>query len=293
MANYRGGFVLLVAVGSSFLLGCGQSEPAPTRKAARNPASATPKSEVEATPASASPSTPAAMAWGELTGKIVYDGTPPTPEPLVITADVPAFGNLGLVNESLLVDKETRGIANVVVFVRTKDVKVHPDLEKAAGNEAKLVQFDNKGGRFVPHILPVWIGKQTLCLCNSDKVSHNSNLAPFGDQAINPLLPPAGKVEHNFSLEQSVPVQVKCNIHPWMVGYILPRSNPYVAVTGNDGSFALGKLPAGTKLEFQVWHEKAGPVATPDWPRGRFERTLQAGANDLGTIKLPPSLFEK
>jgi len=229
--------------------------------------------------------------WADLTGKFIYDGTPPVPKPVVVDADVAEFGKLGLVDESLVVDKKTGGIANIAVYVRTKDVKVHPDLEK---NVKKEVKFDNKGGRFVPRILPVWIEKQTLCLCNSDNVPHNSNIQPFGDAPINPLIPPKGEIDHTFNAEQMVPVPVSCNIHRWMRGYILARNNPYAAVTGMDGTFTLEKLPAGTELEFQVWQEKSGFVeAKPDWKRGRFKMTLKPGKNDLGTIKVKASLFDK
>jgi hypothetical protein len=228
--------------------------------------------------------------WASLTGKFVYDGTAPEPKKIVIDADAKEFGSLGLVDESLVVDKKTGGIANVVVYVRTKDVKIHPDLEKSVKKEVK---FDNKGGRFVPRVLPVWLDKQTLCLCNSDKVPHNSNLQPFNDTAINPLLPAGGEIDHTFAVEQPVPVPVSCNIHRWMKGYILPRTNPYAAVTAADGSFTLDKLPADVELEFQVWQEKSGFVEANDWKRGRFKMTLKPGKNDLETIKVKPELFNK
>jgi hypothetical protein len=231
-----------------------------------------------------------AAEWGDLTGKFIYDGAPPEPKPLLIDADVEEFGKLGLVDESLVVDKKTGGIANIIVYIRTKDVEIHPDYAK---NVEKVVKFDNKNGRFVPHVLPLWLEQQTLCLCNSDKVPHNSNLQPFDDTPINPLIPPGKKIDHVLSKEQIVPQPVTCNIHKWMRGYILPRSNPYAAVSAADGSFKLEKAPAGTELEFQVVHEKAGYIATPEWARGRFKMTLKAGANDLGTIKLKPALFDK
>src|SRR5437667_2727284 len=137
--------------------------------------------------AAASTGVAAADDWAELTGKFIYDGPAPTPKPIIIDADPAEFGKLGLVDESLVVDKKTGGIANIAVYVRTKDVKVHPDLEK---NVKKVVKFDNKGARFVPRILPIWLEKQTLCLCNSDKVPHNTNIQPIGDTGANPLLPP-------------------------------------------------------------------------------------------------------
>ncbi len=231
-----------------------------------------------------------AAEWADLTGKFVYDGKPPVPKPVEITKDQEAFGNLGLVDESLLVSKDG-GIANVVIYVRTRDVDIHPDIEK---NIPKEVKFDNVGGRFVPHILPVWLDKQKVILHNSDPVPHNANVQPLGDEGKNPLLPPNTGVDHKFNRQQLIPVPVACNIHPWMRGFILPRNNPYTAVTAEDGTFTLEKLPAGTELEFQVWHEKAGYLdPNGEWARGRFTMTLKPGKNDLGTIRVDPSVFEK
>lgn len=226
----------------------------------------------------------------DLTGRFVYGGPVPAPAKLNIDKDVEAFGNLGLVDETLLVGADG-GIANVVVYVRTEGAPITPEAEKAA---APKVEYDNKGGRFEPRIVGVWVGKQTLVLKNSDPVGHNSNLQPLGDTPINPLLTPNSTVEHQFSRKQNLPQPVGCNIHPWMKGYILPRDNPYVAVSGKDGKFDLKNLPTGTELEFQVWHEKSGYLAAkPEWDKGRFTMTLKDGVNDLGEIKVDPSLFNK
>jgi plastocyanin len=225
--------------------------------------------------------------WGNLTGKFVYGGTPPTPAKLDINKDVEVCGKHPLVDESLLVDANG-GIANVVIWVRTKGVQVASSYDSTA--DAKLV-YDNKGCRFEPHILPIRLS-QTLELHNSDPIGHNSNMQPLGDQGINPLLPSDSAAEYKFSKAQIVPTPVTCNIHPWMKGYIVARDNPYVAVSKADGTFELKDLPAG-ELEFQAWQEKSGYLATPNWTKGRFKLEIKAGNNDLGTITVDPSLFNK
>jgi hypothetical protein len=78
-----------------------------------------------------------------------------------------------------------------------------------------------------------------------------------------------------------------------MRGYILPRDNPYAAVTGDDGSFEIKDIPAGT-WEFQVWQEVAGYLAAkPEWKKGKFKLEIKPGDNDLGTIQVPADLFKK
>jgi hypothetical protein len=229
-----------------------------------------------------------AMAqWGTLKGKFVYDGKPPAAVPLNITKDIEVCGKHNLVDESLVVGKDG-GLANVVVYVRTKGVKVNPEYAKAA--KASVI-LDNKNCHFVPHILPMVV-TQTLVVKNSDPVGHNTNSSPIGDLAFNPIIPSGTEVNETLKRVQAIPQPVACNIHPWMKAYVLPRDNPYFAVSGPDGSFEIKDLPTG-ELEFQAWQEKVGYLKAPGWTNGRFKKAIKAGDNDLGTIKLSPSLFSR
>ncbi len=146
-------------------------------------------------------------------------------------------------------------MANAVVLLRTKDVKVHPDYEKDASGEVVL---DNKNCRFEPHVSVCRLS-QTLLLKNSDPTGHNSHLYPFNNVEINPILAAGGEpVKYKFTQEEAYPVKVGCNIHPWMGGLIVARKDPYAGVTDADGKFTIKDLPAGKELEFRLWHENPG-----------------------------------
>lgn len=227
-----------------------------------------------------------AAEWGDLTGKFVFDGTPPAATKVQINKDMQCC-NVPHENESLVVGADG-GIANVIIYVRTPKAPVAPSYEASAKDK---VVFDNKTCRFDPHVLPIRL-TQTLEVKNSDNCGHNTNVTPLGDKAFNQLLSPQGNLTHLFGRQQNIPIKVVCNIHPWMEGYILPRDNPYTAVSAADGTFSLKELPA-QELEFQVWQEKAGFVDTPKWPKGKFKLKIKAGENDLGVIKLPAALFAK
>ncbi len=230
---------------------------------------------------------PAQAQWGTLKGKFTLDGAVPAPIKIDVNKDVEVCGKHNLTDESLVVGPNG-AIANIVIYVRTKGVQVHADYAAKANDK---VDYDNKGCRFDPHILPVVL-TQTVVLKNSDPVGHNSNLQPLGDVGINPLIPSGGQVDHKFNRAQLLPVPVTCNIHPWMKGYILPRDNPYFAITKADGSFEIKNLPAG-ELEFQAWHEKGGYLEVSGWEKGRFKKTIAAGDNDLGDIKVPLAKINK
>jgi hypothetical protein len=232
-----------------------------------------------------SATTTANAQWGTLKGKFVYDGKAPAPQKLNVAKE-PICMEHNPVDESLLVGPDG-GLKNVVIFVRTKGVKVNPDLAKAP----EKVELDNKGCRFEPHVLPMLLS-QTLVVKNSDPFSHNSNVTEVGGQGANPLIAPSKEATYKYARAQVIPQPVACNIHPWMKALVLPRDNPYTAVSKDDGAFEIKDLPVG-KLEFQVWQEKAGNVDTKDWPKGRFTYDVKAGDNDLGTVKLDPKLFNK
>ncbi len=231
--------------------------------------------------------------WGTLKGRFVYDGPSPKPVKIEVTKDQECCGKYPdeLVDESVVVGKNS-GLQWVFVYVRTKDVKIHPE---AASSVASEIKINNRHCRFNPHGSVVWAGKQTIVFGNEDPINHAVKIDPLNakNQAINNQLPSGVDVKYNFGAEERIPVSITCGIHPWQKGWVLPMESPYAAVSGEDGSFSIANLPVG-KLEFQVWQEKSGYLAAKsDWKRGRFEMEIKPGDNDLGDIKVSPKLFEK
>jgi hypothetical protein len=234
--------------------------------------------------------------WGTLTGRFVFDGKAPAPATITPDKDVEVCSKHPLNNESLIV-ADDGGVANVFVWVRTKDVKVAPEYAATANEKAVL---DNHNCRFEPHALAIRT-TQPLEIKNSDPMGHNTNGADLKANApFNGVIPSGKDEDMTLSLAEPFPAKLTCNIHPWMNAYLLVRPDPYFALSGKDGKFEIKDLPAGTELEFQVWQEKAGNVEKAqlggkdgNWKRGRFKYTIKPGANDLGDIKLDPSQFNK
>lgn len=234
--------------------------------------------------------------WADLTGRFVVEGTPLEPDKLKVDKDVDCCGKFDIRDESLLVGKDG-GLANVYVYLRTKTrekVKICPELAEAT---AKQVVLDNRGCIFVPHCMSIWINKQELSIINSDPVAQNVAFSPLGGKPANIVLPAppdkAAKATWKFKKKQRLPVTIVCNYHPWEIAYILPLDHPYCAISKADGTFRIPKLSVGQKLEFQVWQERIGYLATNDWKRGRIKIKIKPGTNDLGTIKLPLDKFSK
>jgi hypothetical protein len=224
--------------------------------------------------------------WGDLVGQLLYDGPPPARKKLKVDKDVDCCGKFDIRDESLIVDAKG-GLANVFVYVRTKGVKICPELHQSASDKVTL---DNRDCIFKPHCMTIWYTRQTFEIVNSDPVGQNVAFTPILDLPVNVVLPVDGKVTHRFGRSQTVPVKIVCNYHPWESGYVLPKDHPYAAVSQTNGTFRIKKLPVG-ELEFQVWHERVGYLSTGSWPRGRFKMSVHPGVNDLGVIRLPPDLF--
>lgn len=236
-----------------------------------------------------------AAEWGTLKGRFVYDGAKPTAAKITPTKDVEVCSQHQLYDESLVVGDDG-GLSNVVVYVRTKGVDVHPDY---ASSQSGAVELDNKDCRFAPHVIGVRTG-QPLEIKNSDPVGHNTNASLTINPPFNVIIPSGGSTTQNLKSAELLPAPVSCNIHPWMKGWLLVRPDPYFAISAEDGTFEIKNLPAGKELEFQVWQEKSGYVQNAKidgkdagWKRGRFKMTIKPGDNDLGEIKLDPAQFQK
>lgn len=233
--------------------------------------------------------------WASIKGKFVFGGSAPAAADLKADKDVEVCGKHKLVSEELVVGAD-KGIANVVVFVRDKGVKVNPDAAKAAA--AEKVVLDNLSCRFEPHVAFVQVG-QELVIKNSDTVGHNSNIATVKNAPSNNLIPASGEVTTKFTSDEAIPAQVTCNIHPWMKGWLLVRPNPYAAVSKADGTFEIKDVPLG-EVELQFWHEKAGYLGemtiggkAEKAAKGRKKVAVAAGGTDLGEIVLDAAVFQK
>ncbi len=239
----------------------------------------------------------ASTGWGTLKGRFAFVGDPPRMGPYGVNKDTAtcAPGGKPPLQETLLVDDSTRGIANVAIFLR-KASRVHESAKPAS----TTVLFDQKGCTFLTHVLPVGVG-QTMEIRNSDEVGHNTNIE--GKNSFNQTIPAGQTLGFVPRKEEAVPQAVRCSIHPWMLAYYLPRKNGYLAITAKDGAFEIPNLPAGEDLEFQVWHESAsGPsgalvVSTPaaqalKWSgKGRIKIRLAPDEVKEIEIEVPAKAF--
>ena len=117
--------------------------------------------------------------------------------------------------------------------------------------------IDQDGCLYSPRVVGVMVG-QELAITNSDSsVLHNIKAVPTENRPFNISQPRAGMTSTRTFNTPEIMVPLECNVHGWMNAYVGVVEHPYFAVSGADGSFTIGGLPAGT-YQVEAWHETLG-----------------------------------
>jgi hypothetical protein len=181
-----------------------------------------------------------------------------------------------LLAPSLQADEGKGTISGEVITKSPKlkpGVVVHLDKVPGAFRPGRPATMDQKGMKFVPHVLAVLKGG-TVVFKNSDAVRHNV-FTPDGDKYNLGTWGQGESKPHTFS-ELGVFHQL-CNVHPEMGAVIVVLDNPYFAVTGDDGKFQIENVPPGS-YTLKTWSEKGGETSR--------QVTVAAGAPTALRIEL-------
>jgi plastocyanin len=186
---------------------------------------------------------------GGVKGTIRFEGTAPAPETINRSSD-PYCEQQGAATTETVVVGSGSTLQNVFVYV--KDGLG----DRAFPVPSTPVVLDQKGCRYVPHVLGIQVG-QNLEILSSDNTLHNVHAIPEQNREFNKAHQMAGiKHTHTFSTKE-VMVPFKCDVHRWMNAYVGVVDHPFHAVTAANGTFELKGLPPGT-YTIEAWHEKFG-----------------------------------
>lgn len=190
-----------------------------------------------------------------IVGEATHVGSPPGPFVIWVKKNADVFGEK-LPDERIIVSR-TGKIKNVLVTLEgVKEGKRWPDHRP---------QLLNKGGLFVPHLQVIRAGAQ-FEVVNQDPVLHNTHAYLDGKTLFNLAQPNKDQVIRR-PLRRSGVVELMCDSHDWMNGWIAVSDHPYVALTGEDGAYTITDVPPGT-YTLTAWHEKLG--------RQRLQVTVKA-----------------
>jgi len=120
--------------------------------------------------------------------------------------------------------------------------------------------IDQKGCVYLPHVSAVQTN-QLITFLNSDPTLHNIHAVAKVNSPFNVGMAIKGQKVTRFFSKPEI-VRMKCDVHSWMLSYVGVFDNPFHAVTGDEGTFVLKGLPAGT-YELEAWHETYGTRSQP------------------------------
>jgi hypothetical protein len=243
--------------------------------------------------------------FADFKGVFRIDGQAPTMPPIVATGSEVSicFPDGQLPRRPDVVVGPNNELANVLIYV---DMALPMEWEHddyVAEREALLAAedgFDQIGCMFTSRIFPMR-STQRVELLNSDNTGHNTNIAATGRaRTYNAIIPALSKAEYSPGGESRGPFSVTCNIHPWMLAYMIVRDNPYFAVTDEEGRFEIKNLPAGIPLTFRVWQEQVQNnfvdvtinQGATRWSRGRFDLTFEPDSTEEWEVVVDAAIFQ-
>jgi plastocyanin len=187
-----------------------------------------------------------AFASGTIEGTVSYSGTPPKPQKLNRKSD-PVCAKKDFNDEIILLSKSGKELQNVLVRVKNAPAGQAPTED---------VVVDQKDCMYRPRVQGAVEG-QKIKVRNDDGTLHNVHTYEGTKTLFNQAQPPgSAPIERPLPKSADV-VKLKCDVHPWMIGFVVINKSPYFAVTKEDGSFQIKDVPAGT-YTIEAWHEKLG-----------------------------------
>jgi plastocyanin len=194
---------------------------------------------------------------GTISGTVKFAGTAPAPKKLDVSKDKEVCGKSAKTDQSLVVSGGN--LVNAVVTIT--DIKTGKKIDTS-----KKVKLTQKDCEYHPHVLAFPAGS-TLEIENPDGILHNIHSYSKVNTAFN-MAQPKFKKTMEQKIEKPEVINIKCDVHGWMSGWLVATENPYVAVTDNSGGFKLTDVPAGT-YNVEVWHETLGKTSQKVTVKGK------------------------
>ncbi len=218
---------------------------------------------------------PAAAAGGTIEGRAIYTGTPKR-NPLIRMGADPICLTINAgkkVTQELIALHDDGSLGNVFVHLVG-------DVPYSGGVPAEPVVIEQRGCIYHPRVAGAMAG-QNLEVRNEDATLHNIHSRSDHGNDFNVGQPGAG-LKYKFKLRQAeVMLKLKCDVHPWMLGFVGVKEHPYFDVTGEEGSFRIEGVPPGT-YTIQGWQERLKTV----------EHVVEVEEGETVTVELafaPPS----
>lgn len=137
-------------------------------------------------------------------------------------------------------------LVDAVVMLRTPRTGTRPPLATSA-QPAVIQQIDRE---FVPRVTVLPVGSR-ISMPNNDAVPHSVySFSPAKQFEFDAYVGSSPRV---LTLDKTGIITLGCNIHDWMVGYIVVVDTPLAAQTDAAGSVNFANVADGD-YELRIWH---------------------------------------
>ncbi len=155
-------------------------------------------------------------------------------------------------DDSLVISKEG-GLANVAIYL-----KKAPANWKPSDPPSEPIELRAADNCFLPRMSLLRVG-QSLRLNNMKHEAQDFRSAPIRSNLFHLIVDRDLQrlIDKPFTISETLPTEVKSNIHWWQKAYLLALDHPFAAITDADGRFEIRGLPPG-EHHFTVWHERRG-----------------------------------
>src|SRR5262245_23814344 len=185
-----------------------------------------------------------AVGWGSLKGKVTFTGKPPElPSPVAqmkMHEDARcclAGSAKELINPTWIIDPKTKGLANVVVWLKPPPGQYFP-IHDDDKSRKDVVVIDQPHSACVPHGVgpfaeyfdgaKVVRSGQKFIVKNSSTVRHNVRFAGFKNVGINTAMTAGSEMKVELFPEK-LPLTFQCDFHKWMSARVAVFDHPYFA----------------------------------------------------------------
>lgn len=179
---------------------------------------------------------------GELKGIVKFGGVPPSNVSRQVVNNIDFCG--ASVQEEKYLIGSNHGLQNVVITIE--------GIQRGKKPSSELLIIENNKCHFIPHVLSGMVG-DLYEIRNLDPVLHNTHLHLEDSTILNIAMPSGGK-NIRKTIAQTGVINVKCDAHKFMQGWLVVTDNPYSAVTDQEGLFKISDIPPG-KYKVKFWHE--------------------------------------
>ena len=216
----------------------------------------------------------------DVTGKVTLQGTPPKEKVIEFTDQCGPLNPSPVTTRWYEVGKDS-GLKNVLVYVsKGCEGKTYP-------TPSEPVVLDQVKCLYQPYVSGVMVG-QTLRIKDSDTAvpMHNVHATSLEDPPGFNIPQTPGQVNDKTFAHPEVVVKFQCDVHNWMFAYVGVMSNPYFAITDDNGGFKISNLPPGD-YTLTAYHVKAHGRTSPGVSQTiKVEGDKPVTANF--TVEVPP-----